>query len=67
MSELYENLSPELREKLKDCKTEAEMQALLAQAGAELDDEALDGVAGGWCGRYGSNCRKDEPTWTGIA
>ena len=46
--ELIRNLSDEVRQKLAECKTEDEIKKVLTDAGVEpLDDELLDGVAGG--------------------
>ena len=47
--ELIRNLSDEVRQKLAECKTEDEIKKVLTDAGVEpLDDELLDGVAGGF-------------------
>ena len=40
--------SPELQEKLKSAKTDAELAALAEEEGLELADERLENVAGGW-------------------
>ena len=46
--ELLSNLSEEVKQKLAECKTQAEMERVLTEAGFEpLDDEVLDAVAGG--------------------
>ena len=47
-NEFFANLPEELKEKLKSCRTEAEMNALLKGAQIELPDELLEGVSGGW-------------------
>ena len=44
---VYDNLSDELKEKAKACKTMDELTALAAKEGIELPDEVLEGVAGG--------------------
>ena len=44
---IYDNLSDELKEKAKQCKTMDELTKLAAKEGVELPDEALDAVAGG--------------------
>ncbi len=45
---IMSNLSEEVKQKLAACKTHAEMEQVLAEAGIEpLDDELLDAVAGG--------------------
>ena len=43
----FENLSPELREKLKTCKSAEEVLALAKEEGYELSDEELEAVNGG--------------------
>ena len=47
MKGIYDNLSDELKEKAKACKTMDELMALAGKEGIELPDEALDAVAGG--------------------
>ena len=42
-----EDLTPEQLEKIKDCETDGERLALLAEDGVELTDEQLEGVSGG--------------------
>ena len=44
---IYANLPDELKEKLKSCRTEEEMTALLKAAQFELPDELLETVSGG--------------------
>ena len=56
-------LSPELREKVKACKTPEEMLKLAKEEGYELSDEDLDGVTGGWsCDSFGerSDCHLNQ-------
>ncbi|MCR4870423.1 MAG: Nif11 family protein [Atopobiaceae bacterium] len=43
----FSDLSPELLEKIKDCKSADELTALAADAGFELSDEFLQEIAGG--------------------
>lgn len=52
----FEDLSPELREKAKACKSPEEMLALAQEEGYELSDEQLENIAGGWgeCGTHGT-------------
>ncbi len=40
-------ISPDLREKARDCKTPEEMVELAKEAGIELSEEQLDAIAGG--------------------
>lgn len=42
------NLSPELREKAKACKTPEEMLALAKHEGYKLSEDELAAVSGGW-------------------
>ena len=50
MKGIYDNLSDELKEKAKQCKTMEELTALAAKEGIELPDEVVDQIAGG-CGQ----------------
>ena len=43
----YKDLSPELREKAKACKTPEEMLALAKKEGYKLSDEEMEAVSGG--------------------
>ena len=53
------DLSPELREKAKACKTPEEMLALAKAEGYKLSEEELEAVSGGgWSD--GNNCRPVE-------
>ncbi len=45
------DLSPELQEKAKACKTVEELKALAQENGFELSDDELDAVSGGNFGR----------------
>ena len=67
---LFDNLSDEIKEKLRDCKSEEELTKVLADAGIELDREmlkavdgglALNGILIGPCPSYGTviRCRND--------
>lgn len=59
---------PELQERLKNCKTPEEMLELAQEAGYELSDEQLEGVAGGsdWgdcfpdCPTFMNYCRRED-------
>ena len=47
-----DNLSPELQEKAKACKTIEELEELANAEGLELTDELLASIAGGFCVTY---------------
>ena len=53
--EFYESLPEDVKEKIKACKSEAEMLKVLEDEQIELSPELLDGVAGGDVGVNG--CR----------
>lgn len=56
----FENLSPEIREKVKECKTPEEMLALAKKEGYKLSEEEIEAVSGGgWSG-----C--DSDVWYGT-
>ena len=44
----FSNISPELREQAKACKSSEELLALTESEGIELSDEQLDAVVGGF-------------------
>lgn len=43
-----DDITPEMREKAKECKSTEELLELARQEGYELSDEQLENVAGGW-------------------
>ena len=47
LEEYIKDLSPELQEKARACKTKDELMQLAAENGLEIPEEALEGVAGG--------------------
>lgn len=51
----FEDMSPELQEKAKACKTPEDILKLAAEAGYDLSDDELESVSGGgsWCEPYG--------------
>ena len=53
MNEKFEkyikDLSPELQDKARECKTTEELNAFLAENDLEMPEEALDMIAGGGC------------------
>ena len=44
----FKDLSPELREKAKACKTPEEVFALAKKEGYKLSDKEMEAVSGGW-------------------
>ncbi len=44
----FDELSPELQVKARECATPEEMLALAREEGMELGDEQLEAVSGGW-------------------
>ena len=43
----FEDMTPEMIEKIRGCETDEGRRAVLEENGIELDDEQLDGIAGG--------------------
>ena len=43
----FDELSPELKEKIKACKTKEDLDAVLNTHGAELTEEQLEVLSGG--------------------
>ena len=59
----FKDLSPELSEKVKACKTPEQIFEAAREEGYELSDEELDGIAGGWsCDSFGerSDCHLNQ-------
>lgn len=52
----FKDLSPELREKAKACKTPEELLALAKAEGYKLSEEELGAIAGGGGWSNDSNC-----------
>ena len=48
----FEDLSDELKEKIKSCETIEELKKLAELEDIELSAEELDDIAGGRCGEY---------------
>jgi predicted ribosomally synthesized peptide with nif11-like leader len=44
----FDELSPEMQEKAKACKSPEEMLALAKEEGYELSDDELSSISGGW-------------------
>lgn len=53
-----EDLSPELREKAKACKTADELLSLAKEEGVEIPDAELAGISGGYSA--GGECNSDH-------
>ena len=47
LEQIYENLSDEVKAKVKDCKTTEDIMKLAQSEGIELTEEQLEAVAGG--------------------
>ena len=47
---LFEGLSEEQKEALKNCKTTEEIMELVAEEGLELNEVQMEAVSGGACG-----------------
>ena len=64
----FEDLSSELKEKAKACKTPEDILALAKEEGYTLSEEELDGIAGGgpeWnCSYTCENKEYDTTCWT---
>ena len=52
----FEELHPELQEKVKACKTPDDLLALASEEGYELTEEELDAVSGGKWHPCWDNC-----------
>ena len=52
-----EEVTPELKERARACKTVDELLELAKQEGIELSDDELEGISGGAV----LTCRKDSP------
>lgn len=55
-----EDLSSELQEKARTCKTAEDVLALAQQEGYELSDEQLAAVSGGMTWKCLTYCRRDD-------
>ena len=55
-----EDLSPELQEKARACKTAEDVLALAKREGYELSDEQLEAVSGGMTWDCLNYCRRDD-------
>ena len=61
---IFDNLSEELKARLKACKTEEEMRGILSDADIELDRNFLETVVGGIefpCEEFDWNCTSYLP------
>ncbi|MBQ6674724.1 MAG: hypothetical protein IJM75_01205 [Ruminococcus sp.] len=69
MNEKFEqyisDLSPELQEKARECKTQEELNAFIAENDLELPEDALELVAGG-CGTCKHDSDKKLENWVSI-
>ena len=58
--ELLKGLNEEQIAKIKACKNKEEVLKLAKEEGMEIPDEALDGIAGGWCSEHEWGCPADK-------
>ena len=56
----FEDLSPELQEKARECTSTDELVELAKAEGVELTDDALDSIAGGSNWNCASVCPSNE-------
>lgn len=55
------DLSPELQEKARACRTTGELLDLAKEEGMEIPDDELEGIAsGGWCSEHEWGCPADK-------
>ena len=61
----FEELSPEVQEKAKACKTPEEMLKLAKEEGYELSEEELEAIDGGmeWCSTLDKPCEQYVRRW----
>ena len=61
----FDELSSELQEKVKACKTPEELLELAKEEGYELSDDELEAVSGGmeWCNAYDKPCEQYVRRW----
>ena len=57
----FEDLSPEMQEKARACKTPEDIIALAAAEGYELSEEELDGITGGVCWQINDDLSQSHP------
>ena len=60
------DLSPELQEKARACRTPEDLFKLAKDEGIEIPDEQLDGISGGWCSTHEWGCPADKCGVYGI-
>ena len=65
LEEYIKDLSPELQEKARACKTKDELMQLAAENGLEIPEDALEAVAGG-CTSEGCDHSFDETERIGM-
>ena len=56
----FDDLTPEMQEKARACKTPEDVLALAKEGGIELTDEQLEAVSGGWGECDANTCNKRE-------
>ena len=64
----FEDLSPELQEKARACKSIEELSELAAAVGVRLTDDELEAIVGGACkkdcSKHGMSCKVDTQCLT---
>ena len=67
LEEYIKDLSPELQEKARACKTKDELLELAADEDMEIPEDALEMVAGGNCGGHECNAERVLETYRIVA
>lgn len=66
IAEFYGSLSEDVKEKLKACKSNAEVLKVLADAYITLNPELLKAVSGGAHNCHKDYCPEETPMLTGL-
>ena len=67
----YEDLTPDMKDKIRACKTPEELLELAKESGYELSDNELEQVSGGWGADvsseyHGCSCEECHSFYCGI-
>ena len=60
------DISPDLKEKARACRTPEELFQLAHEEGMDIPDEDLDAISGGWCTIHEWGCPADKCGVYGI-